>query len=89
MKYFLPFLACLVLCIQTAQTQNVTISPNPASKAVHADSADVFAHTVVKTMRPVAKPFVGNAPSVLLQWVGILLYVIKIYVIYLLSAPEI
>ncbi|MEO0044399.1 MAG: hypothetical protein RL329_3847, partial [Bacteroidota bacterium] len=35
MKYFLPFLACLVLCIQTAQTQNVTISPNPASKAVH------------------------------------------------------
>ncbi|MEO0042095.1 MAG: hypothetical protein RL329_1543 [Bacteroidota bacterium] len=57
MKYFLPFLACLVLCIQTAQTQNVTISPNPASKAVHADSADVFAHTVVKNNATSSKTF--------------------------------
>jgi Secretion system C-terminal sorting domain len=57
MKYFLPILASLILCVQTAQTQNVTISPNPVSKQVHADSADVFAHSVIKNSAATAKTF--------------------------------
>jgi Secretion system C-terminal sorting domain len=57
MKYFLPFFACFILYVQTAQTQNVTISLSVASKQVHADSADVFLHSLIKNNAATTKTF--------------------------------
>jgi hypothetical protein len=57
MKYFLLLLSNLIWCVPTAQAQNVTISPNPASKQVHADSADVYAHSLIKNNAATTKIF--------------------------------
>jgi hypothetical protein len=46
-----------MLHVQTARTQNVTIALNSASKQVHADSADVYLHSLIKNNAATSKTF--------------------------------